>query len=122
MFCVECGREGKLYESLCENCFRKKTVLAKIPSDVDAVTCSYCNSLFLNKKWFKSRDVIMDAVSSSVKYHKDAEECDIDVKSQERCAPPDHVIEHIAERFVGYVWRIKNNREPSKGISVWFAE
>ena len=81
MFCVECGREGKLYESLCENCFRKKTVLAKIPSDVDAVTCSYCNSLFLNKKWFKSRDVIMDAVSSSVKYHKDAEECDIDVKS-----------------------------------------
>lgn len=81
MFCVECGREEKLYGSLCENCFRKKTVLAKIPADVDAVTCSYCNSLFLNKKWFKSRDVIMDAVSSSVKYHKDAEECDIDVKS-----------------------------------------
>ena len=81
MFCVECGREGKLYESLCEGCFRKKTVLAKLPTTIDAVRCVSCGSLFLNKKWAASKDIIKDAVSSSVKYHNDAEECDIDVKS-----------------------------------------
>ncbi|MDI6916812.1 MAG: NMD3-related protein [Thermoplasmatales archaeon] len=80
MFCVECGREGKLYNNLCENCFRKKTVLANLPSDIDAVTCSCCNSLFLKKKWLDSKDIIKDAVSSAVKYHDDAEDCVLDVK------------------------------------------
>ena len=79
MFCVECGREGKLYKNLCEDCFRKKTVLAKMPVDVDAVVCSYCGSLFLKKKWFDSKDIIRDSVSYAIRYHDDAEDCNIDV-------------------------------------------
>ena len=80
MFCVECGREGKLYNNLCESCFRKKTVLTNLPEIINVSKCIHCNSLLLNKKWFKSKDIIMDAVTSAIKYHDDAEDCHVEIK------------------------------------------
>ncbi len=79
MFCVECGREGKLYNNLCESCFRKKTVLVNLPEIINVSKCLHCNSLFI-KKWFKSKDIIRDAISSAIKYHDDAEDYHVEIK------------------------------------------
>ncbi len=79
MFCVECGKEGKLYNNLCEECFRKKTRLATLPEIINVSKCIHCNSLFI-KKWFKSSHIIRDAISSAIKYHADAEDYHIEIK------------------------------------------
>ena len=42
MYCVECGKEGKLYEKLCVECFTRKTKFFKIPNVVKITICSNC--------------------------------------------------------------------------------
>ena len=51
MFCVECGREGEIIESLCSECFAKKHLRVSIPDHVDLVMCSHCSSVLAKKGW-----------------------------------------------------------------------
>ncbi|MEW5759584.1 MAG: 60S ribosomal export protein NMD3 [Candidatus Thermoplasmatota archaeon] len=53
MFCVECGKEEKLYRSLCINCFKKKYIFTEIADYIDIQKCAYCKK-FGNGGWEKS--------------------------------------------------------------------
>ncbi|TET90641.1 MAG: hypothetical protein E3J35_06075 [Methanomassiliicoccales archaeon] len=53
MFCVECGAEGKVYESVCEKCFLKKHKLAKLPDALDIEMCKECGAFLIGSKWMK---------------------------------------------------------------------
>jgi nonsense-mediated mRNA decay protein 3 len=54
MYCVECGNEGKLYENLCEKCFRKKANLFKLPPVLKVTICGNCNAREKAKHWEQS--------------------------------------------------------------------
>ncbi len=51
MFCVECGREGELIESLCEHCYSKRHVQPSLPDHVDLTLCAHCSSMQTDKGW-----------------------------------------------------------------------
>jgi len=51
MFCVECGKEGKVYYNLCKNCFLKKQKLVEVPQYLDTAVCSYCGAVQLANGW-----------------------------------------------------------------------
>ncbi|MBU1078416.1 MAG: hypothetical protein KKH98_14055 [Spirochaetes bacterium] len=50
------------------------------------------------------------------------DQCDVDIQSQFRFAPPDHVVEHIAVKMVDSAWRMQNDLELHDHNRVWFAE
>jgi len=51
LFCVECGREGELIDSVCRECYGKKHVLASLPDHVDVALCAHCSSMLTDKGW-----------------------------------------------------------------------
>ena len=51
MFCVECGREGELIESLCEHCYSKRHVHPSLSDHVDLMLCAHCSSMQTEKGW-----------------------------------------------------------------------
>lgn len=51
MFCVECGKDAKLYEHLCKECFLKKNIFVKIPEYIDIVVCLDCRRVEIKNKW-----------------------------------------------------------------------
>lgn len=51
LFCVECGAEGKVYESLCEKCFLERHRLAEVPEFLDIEECKECGSFLIGSKW-----------------------------------------------------------------------
>ncbi len=53
MFCVECGAEGPVYESLCARCFRKKHPVVAPPEVIDLARCTSCGSFRLRSGWSK---------------------------------------------------------------------
>ncbi len=53
MFCVECGAEGKVYESLCEKCFLERHKLAELPEFLDIEMCKECGNYLVGSKWIK---------------------------------------------------------------------
>lgn len=50
--CIECGREGKLYENLCEHCFLKRNKFIKAPRYLDMRRCTYCGYINIGADWF----------------------------------------------------------------------
>ncbi|MFQ6059787.1 MAG: 60S ribosomal export protein NMD3 [Thermoplasmata archaeon] len=54
MFCVECGAEGKVYQSLCEKCFLEKHKLAQLPEILDIEMCKECGSFLIDGKWVRT--------------------------------------------------------------------
>jgi nonsense-mediated mRNA decay protein 3 len=53
LFCVECGAEGKVYESLCEKCFLERHSLAELPEYLDIEKCKECEAFLVGSKWIK---------------------------------------------------------------------
>jgi nonsense-mediated mRNA decay protein 3 len=51
LFCVECGREGELIGSLCEDCYSKRHVQPSLPDHVDVTLCAHCSSMETDKGW-----------------------------------------------------------------------
>jgi len=81
MFCVECGREGKLYEHVCADCFLEKHQLVTVPPIIDVVFCTHCESVQKGKHWesYMRRDeALMDAVESHVKLEEGARLSDLE--------------------------------------------
>ncbi len=69
MFCVECGAEGKVYESLCEKCFLEKHKLAELSDFLDIEMCKECGAFLVGSKWVKEPlervvDMILDRAIS----------------------------------------------------------
>jgi nonsense-mediated mRNA decay protein 3 len=79
MFCVECGFEGELYQSLCADCFLKKNTFTKIPKNIDVEICSHCGSRKKGKGWIFQGDIdsLEKVISENVK--TDPEVTDFDV-------------------------------------------
>jgi nonsense-mediated mRNA decay protein 3 len=53
LFCVECGAEGKVYESLCEKCFLERHKLAELPEFLDIESCKECGAFLVGSRWIK---------------------------------------------------------------------
>ncbi len=51
MFCVECGREGPLYDGLCAECFLKKNRFTEIDDHLDLMRCSHCSAFLVGGEW-----------------------------------------------------------------------
>jgi len=53
MFCVECGKEGKIYkDGLCVECYLKNHSFTSGPKSIDIGYCSHCDSYKYKNTWF----------------------------------------------------------------------
>ncbi|MFQ5909855.1 MAG: 60S ribosomal export protein NMD3 [Thermoplasmata archaeon] len=50
-YCVECGKEGRTYDSLCSECFDKKHMLVRVPENVDITLCAHCGAHQRGANW-----------------------------------------------------------------------
>lgn len=84
MFCVECGKEGKLYQGLCADCFRKKNIFITIPANIDIEICAHCNAKRKGKGWIslEEEDIIEESIIENIKSPKIVEDFDIHVKPE----------------------------------------
>jgi nonsense-mediated mRNA decay protein 3 len=70
MFCVECGKEGATYESLCAQCFLSRNRFTEIAEHIDLTRCAHCLEFIIDGKWrpFGSvEDAAADIAVRSVK-------------------------------------------------------
>jgi nonsense-mediated mRNA decay protein 3 len=81
MFCVECGTEGKLYQSLCADCFLKKKRFTEIPNNIDVEICTHCNLRKKGKHWVSDLDknILQEVVSENVKTGSEVSDFDIHI-------------------------------------------
>ena len=87
MFCVECGREGDLIGSLCEECYSKKHLQASIPDHVDVLMCAHCSAVKSQRGWEtvgSVREAAEMAVQQAVTVSKDAKVMDVRTALSER--------------------------------------
>lgn len=81
MFCVECGTEGKLYRSVCAECFLKKHTFTTIPRTLDVEVCAHCGSRKKGKGWGNDEDknTLEEVISENVKTESDVSDFDIHI-------------------------------------------
>lgn len=81
MFCVECGTEGKVYQSLCADCYLKKNKFTNIPKNIDVELCAHCNLRKKGKKWVSDfdKDVLHEVISENVKTESAVSDFDIHI-------------------------------------------
>ncbi len=87
MFCVECGREGELIGSLCEECYSKKHLHASLPEHVDVTMCAHCSAVKTDSGWESIgsvKEAAEMAVENAVTVSKDARVTDIKIQLTER--------------------------------------
>jgi nonsense-mediated mRNA decay protein 3 len=81
MFCVECGFEGKLFQSLCSNCFLKKNVFITIPKSIDVEVCVHCGSWKKKKNWVtvEDEDLIREIILENLKRESNVSDFDMHI-------------------------------------------
>lgn len=87
MFCVECGREEELIDSLCRECFSKKHVKASLPEHVDITLCAHCSAIETEDGWQdvgSVREAAQIAVEQALVLSKDAKMSDIAIQLTEK--------------------------------------
>ena len=57
MFCVECGKEGKTYDGLCEACHLARRRFVSLPEILDVQICGTCFAARIGKNWVGAVDV-----------------------------------------------------------------
>ena len=57
MFCVKCGTEGILFDSICAACYRRKGNLARIVPSFSITLCTRCSSFLEKKRWNHYKDL-----------------------------------------------------------------
>ncbi len=84
MFCVECGKEGELYQSLCVECFLGKNVFITIPKQIDTEVCAHCGAWRRGKSWvsYEGEKLIEEIVIENAKRHKDVDGLDVHISSE----------------------------------------
>ncbi len=76
--CARCGREvDRLVRGLCADCFRETYGVARLPSLLHIVVCSYCGSIKVKGAWVKTtagesleetvNDIVFSLLTSKVK-------------------------------------------------------
>ncbi|UCE36895.1 MAG: hypothetical protein JSW00_15525 [Thermoplasmata archaeon] len=83
MFCVECGREGELYEGLCGECFLAKNVFVTIPENIDVEICVHCGARKKKKRWILADDeeFILEIIKENVSCEKGVTDFDVHIMS-----------------------------------------
>ena len=87
MFCVECGKEGELIGSLCEECYSKKHLHASLPEHVDVILCAHCSSVKTDRGWESVgsvKEAAEMAVENAIAVSKDAKVTDMRIELSER--------------------------------------
>lgn len=89
MFCVECGKEGKTYDSLCAKCFLSRNTFTEIDDHIDLIRCSHCLEFLIDGEW-ASFDTMDEAVadiavrSMKVRGRASVESVEVGVKPLDR--------------------------------------
>lgn len=81
MYCIECGKEVKLYENLCEHCFLKKNRFVYAPEYLDIRRCTYCGSIKMGREWcdVSVEESIKFALDNAITVDERAEKCSYDI-------------------------------------------
>jgi nonsense-mediated mRNA decay protein 3 len=80
MFCVECGKEGNLYQGLCVDCYLAKNVFITIPKQIDVEVCAHCGARRKGKIWISSTDdLIEQCIIENVKRNKNVIDFDLHI-------------------------------------------
>ena len=81
-YCVECGKEGKTYDSLCAECFDKRHKLVRVPEAVDITLCAHCGAHQRGANWahVDRPDAIRHALEGAVEVDTGAQLDVLDVK------------------------------------------
>ena len=83
MFCVECGREGKLYRGLCSQCYLAKNVFVEIPKNIDVQICGSCGARKKGKVWIlDEEDQLKSNIIENSKCHEDVTDFDVQIASE----------------------------------------
>lgn len=81
MFCVECGKEGKLYHGLCSDCYLSKNVFITFPEHMDVEICTYCGARRKGKGWVSCHDdFIEEVLMENATRHPDVSGFDMHLK------------------------------------------
>ena len=86
MFCVECGREGKIFrDGTCLSCYLKNHTFTKGLEIIDIPICSHCGSFKYKNTWFSEifGDVLRKEVKSNFQISKELENVDINSECTE---------------------------------------
>jgi nonsense-mediated mRNA decay protein 3 len=81
MFCVECGKEVKIYkEGVCINCYVKSHSFTLGPSIIDLTLCSHCGSFKFKNYWTNElfSDVIRRIIKNNFQINKELEKIEIE--------------------------------------------
>ncbi|HUV25219.1 MAG TPA: NMD3-related protein [Methanomassiliicoccales archaeon] len=57
MFCVECGKEGATYESLCAQCFLSRNRFTEIDEYIDLTRCAHCLEFLIDGRWKRFQSI-----------------------------------------------------------------
>ena len=86
MFCVECGKEEKIYkEGVCISCYLKTHTFTQGPDLIDMPVCSHCGSYKYKNTWISGLfgDVIQRIIKNTFKISKELDKIDINTGCKE---------------------------------------
>lgn len=84
MFCVKCGKEGELFESLCSECYLSKNIFVAIPDNIDVELCGHCRKRRKGKIWIADNEEIFieEILKENADIHPDVNDFDIHMTSE----------------------------------------
>jgi nonsense-mediated mRNA decay protein 3 len=83
MFCVECGREGKIFkDGSCLSCYLKTHTFSEGPETLELIMCPHCGSFKFKNTWFSDHigDILKKVIKNNFKISKDLEKVDINTE------------------------------------------
>lgn len=80
-FCVECGKEGVVYEGLCEECLPKKRRFTKLPSKLELRQCQHCGAYDLPGGWRQEplQEAMRDLVAKAMEIPREVRSHEVNV-------------------------------------------
>jgi len=86
MFCVECGKEGKIYkDGICIDCYLKTHSFAKGPDIIDLPICTHCGSYKYKNTWTSDlfSEVIRRVIKNKFEISRELKKIDINTECTE---------------------------------------
>lgn len=86
MFCVECGKETKIYkDGVCVECYLKTHTFTEGPKTLDLPICTHCNSYKYKNTWLNETlpEVLRKLVKNNFKISRDLTKIDINTDCKE---------------------------------------
>ncbi len=87
MFCVECGREDKIFrDGTCLNCYLKSHTFTKGPKIIELSNCPHCDSFKFKNTWISEHfgDILKKAIKNNFQISKELDKVDINTECTER--------------------------------------